>query len=83
MSNEYVLLVEKEEMWAKMLMQVLRDNEISCTALPVHGAGFIIQTGLQEQLRVYVPAESMAKASELLEMLFSAEAIPAEEADNE
>ena len=35
MSNEYVLLVEKEEMWAKMLMQVLRDNEISCTALPV------------------------------------------------
>ena len=66
-----------------MLMQVLRDNGISCTALPVHGAGFIIQTGLQERLRVYVPAQSLPQAAELLEALFSAEAIPAEEADNE
>ena len=39
MNNGYVLLVEKEEMWAQMLIQVLKDNNIPCSALPVHGAG--------------------------------------------
>ena len=36
MDNGYELLVEKEEMWAQMLMQVLQDNDIPCTALRSH-----------------------------------------------
>ena len=75
MNNEYVLLVEKEEMWAKMLIQVLEDHSIPCSALSVHGAGFVIKTGMQERLKVYVPSESLPQASELLQELFSAEIV--------
>ncbi len=37
MNTDYTLLAEKEGMWAEMLMQVLRDNGIPCTAIPVYG----------------------------------------------
>lgn len=79
MNNEYVLLVEKEEMWAKMLMQVLEDNNVPCTALPVYGTGFTIKTGTQERLKVYVPSENLPQATELLQELFSAEIVQTEE----
>ena len=73
MNQEYVLLVEKEEMWARMLMEVLKDNGVACTSVPVHGAGFALKTGMQDSLRVFVPAEQLAQAKELQEALFSAE----------
>ena len=72
MNGEYVFLAEKEEMWAQMLMEVLQDNGVSCTAMPVCGAAFALKTGKQECLRVYVPEDQEEKARELLEMLFSA-----------
>ncbi len=71
MNNGYELLTEKEAMFAEMLMQVLRDNGIPCTAMPVQGAGFSLATGLQERKNVYVPAEHIARARELHEELFS------------
>lgn len=71
MHTDYEFLVEREEMWAKMLMEVLEDNGIPCTALPVYGAGLTIQTGMLEQLRVFVPKKDKAKAEELLQALFS------------
>ena len=73
MNQEYVLLVEKEEMWARMLMEVLKDNGVACTSVPVHGAGFALKTGMQDSLRIFVPAEQLAQAKELQEALFSAE----------
>ena len=79
MDNGYVLLVEKEEMWAQMLMQVLEDNNVPCAALPVYGAGFAIKTGIQERLKVYVPSENLPQATELLQELFSAEIVQDEE----
>ena len=82
MNNGYVLLVEKEEMWAQMLIQVLKDNNIPCSALPVHGAGVIIKTGIQERLKVYVPSENMPQASELLQELFSAEIVQDEDSSD-
>jgi hypothetical protein len=75
MEDGYVLLLEKEEMWAKMLIHVLEDNNVSCAAIPVYGAGFSIKTGTQERLKVYVPAENLPQAAELAEELFSAELI--------
>lgn len=78
MRDGYVLLVEKEEMWAKMLIQVLEDNNIPCTAIPVYGAGFSIKTGTQERLKVYVPVDNRTQATELVEELFSAESIQEE-----
>ena len=79
MDNGYVLLVEKEEMWAQMLMQVLEDNNVPCAALPVYGVGFAIKTGIQERLKVYVPSENLPQATELLQELFSAETVQDEE----
>ena len=79
MSLGYVLLVEKEEMWARMLMQVLEDHKIACTALPVYGAGFSIKTGTQERLKVYVPSQNLPQAAKLLQELFSAELLDEDE----
>ena len=79
MNDRYVLLVEQEEMWARMLMQVLEDNNIPCASLPVYGAGFAIKTGTQERLKVYVPSENLPQATELLQELFSAEIAQDEE----
>jgi hypothetical protein len=75
LNNGYVLLEEKEEMWAQMLMDVLQDNQIPCTSLPVYGAGFAARTGMQERLKVFVPAQHLPQATELLQALFSAEVI--------
>jgi hypothetical protein len=66
-------------MWAKMLMEVLTDNSIPCTALPVHGAGLVMRTMAQERLKVFVPSADLTRASELVEALFSAEAVLEEE----
>ena len=79
MNDEYVLLTEQEEMWARMLIQVLEDNGSSCTTLPVYGAGFSIKTGMQDSLKVFVPSEKLSQAEELLQELFSAEPIREEE----
>lgn len=75
MSDGYVLLVEKEEMWAKMLMQVLEYNNVPCTASPVYGAGFALKTGMQERLKIYVPSKNLPQATELLQELFPTEII--------
>ena len=75
MNSEFVLLVEKEEMWAQMLIQVLEDNHIPCASLPVFGAGFALRTGTQDRLKVYVPAEYLPQATVLVEELFSADSI--------
>lgn len=71
MNANYELLVEKEAMWAEMLLQVLKDNNVPCTALPVHGAGLVMKTGVQERLKIFVPSESKSQAEELLNELFS------------
>ena len=73
MMNGYEMLVEKEEMFAQMVTQVLQDNEIPCAVLPVNGAGFVIKTGVQDRLQVYVPVERLKQARELLRELFPTE----------
>ena len=73
MNTDFKLLTEKDEMWAKMLMEVLKDNNIPCTALPVNGAGLSINAGIPEHLKIYVPEENMAQAQELLQELFTEE----------
>ena len=70
MNNGYEFLVEKEAMWAEMLEQVLKDNDIPCVAIPVYGAGLALKAGLQERFKILVPNERMAEAEELLHELF-------------
>ena len=70
MNGDYEFLAEKEAMWAEMLEQVLKDNGIPCVAVPVFGAGFTMKTGVQDRLRIFVPAESRPVAEDLLHELF-------------
>ena len=79
MNGGYVLLTEKEEMWARMLMEVLEDNGVSCAALPVCGAGFSMHTGIQERWSIFVPERELPRAEGLLRELFSAENTSEEE----
>ena len=71
MNNGYEFLTQKEEMWAKMLIEVLDDNGIPYMVRPTNGAGFSIHTGQQDLLNVYVPSEYLTRASELVEELFN------------
>ncbi|MCR5663859.1 MAG: DUF2007 domain-containing protein [Oscillospiraceae bacterium] len=71
--NQFQLLTEKEAMWAEMLMEVLKDNGVPCTAMPVFGAGFSMRTGTPERLKIYVPREKIPDAQELMEELFPME----------
>ena len=73
MNGEFILLAEKEAMWAEMLTEVLRDNGVSCATVPVVGAGFSMRTGTPERLKVYVPEDRLEAARELLEELFPAD----------
>ena len=71
MDQNYKILVETEEMWAKMLMEVLDEYEIPHTAKSVYGAGLVIRAGLQERLEIYVPDAYFEQASALAEELFA------------
>ncbi len=74
MDSEFILLTEKEAMWAEMVMEVLRDNGVPCASMPVLGAAFSMRTGTPERLKVYVPEEKRAEAQELMAELFPEEA---------
>lgn len=67
---DYTFLAEKEEMWARMLMEVLEGHGISCVGQPVYGAGLVIKAGMGERLQVYVPRDRYGEAQELMEGLF-------------
>lgn len=73
MESDFVLLTERERMWAEMLTQVLEDNGIVHTAVPVYGAGMTLKAGVTERLRIYVEQKDLARAQALMEELFSSE----------
>lgn len=83
MDHDYVMLTEKEAMWAGMLEEVLKDNGVRCVSIPVFGAGVTLRAGVQERYRILVPRESKAAAEELLQALFRGEGLPADPEDPE
>ena len=73
MESEYVFLAEKPEMWARMLTEILSDNGIPCVTEPVRGAALVLQAGVPEDLRIYVPGVLLEQAEALMQALFSEE----------
>ena len=73
MSASFEFLAEKDAIWADMLMQILRENNIFCKAVPVFGAGLVMAAGVKERMKIYVPAESLIPAIELMEAFFPEE----------
>ena len=80
MTGDYVFLIEKEEIWAKVLMEVLADHGIPYAVRALYGAGFVLRTGAAEWLKIYVPADCFEKAAGLADELFSGEGVE-EDAD--
>lgn len=70
MEGDFVLLAEKEAMWAEMLMHALEEQCIPCVSQAVRGAGFSIKTGIQDRLRIFVPKEKEEAAGDILAQLF-------------
>ena len=56
MKTSYVLLHETEEIFAPILLQVLKNEGIVCSTKPVYGAGLTTSAGLAERLRIFVPS---------------------------
>ena len=83
MNHDYVLLVEKERMWAEMLEQVLKDHGILCVATPVFGAAMAVKAGVRERHHILVPKEQLAAAQELMNELFSNAELPVAPEDAE
>ncbi|MBR6570224.1 MAG: hypothetical protein IKK75_07195 [Clostridia bacterium] len=73
MSNGYKLLTERETIWAQMLMEMLRNNNIPCISSPVFGAGLVVKTSIHDRLKISVPAEQFDEAADLMEAFFSEE----------
>ena len=73
MTQQHELLVEKDAIWADILMQVLKENGIPCTAFPVYGAGVVLRAGVQERMKLYVPADQKQQAAAIMEDLFAEE----------
>ena len=73
MTQQHEFLVEKDAIWADILMQVLKENGIPCTAFPVYGAGVVLRAGVQERMKLYVPADQKQQAASIMEDLFAEE----------
>ena len=41
MDSDYVFLIEKEAMWAEMLIEALQKADIPAGSVPVYGAGLV------------------------------------------
>jgi len=72
-NSGYVFLAEKDFMWARMLMEVLENNHIPCVSTPDFRQRASAALGMGERQKIYVPAEKLSQASELLDELFSEE----------
>lgn len=70
METDYVYLTELEAIWAQMLTEVLDDQGVPYTTVPVYGAALSIGAGVRERWKLYVPAREEARARELLAELF-------------
>lgn len=70
-TTDFCFITEKEDMWAKMFMEILKDNDIAATSLPEYGAGLVMRTGIQERQRIYVQYKDLEKTLALLKETFS------------
>lgn len=72
--DDLVYLVEKQAMWAEMLMDVLRQEEIPFSYRNTLGAALAMSVGREmERYIFYVPYSYLDKAKDVVDSLFSGE----------
>jgi len=70
--TDYCFLTEKEMLWAGMLEDVLKQNDIPFFTKQILGAGLALKIGpMSERCRFYVPYSHFQEADELVEALFA------------
>ena len=81
MPDNLCFLTEREAMWAEMLEDVLKQNDIPCLTKNVLGAGLALKVGLMsERVRFYIPYLYLPNAKAIADELFPA---PQEGDENE
>lgn len=71
-SGDFCFLDERDVIFARMLLDMLRDNGIECFHQPVMGAALAMRTAPgNERYRLYVPYEKLPEARELMEAYFN------------
>lgn len=81
MPDDLCFLIEQETMWAEMLKDVLKKNDIPCLTKNVLGAGLALKVGpMLERVRFYIPYSHLQNAKVIVDELFSA---PQEGDENE
>ena len=69
--NDYILFAVREQMWAEMFIDALRDNGVDAASKPVMGAGLTAKLGmLSEELQIYIPYGSVSLANEISDLMF-------------
>lgn len=66
MNEEYELLMEKEEIWANLFIQILKKNNIDFIVKRVNGIAISMKTGCQDYLRIYVKTSEKDKVEKLI-----------------
>ena len=79
--GDLCFLTERETIWAEMLEDVLKQNDIPCLTKNVLGAGLALKVGpMSERVRSYIPYLRLQNAKAIVDELFSA---PQEGDENE
>lgn len=82
--DDYCLLTQRDSLWAGVLEDCLRQNQIPYLTQSAMGAGMTAKMGiLQETIRFYVRYAHFAQAKRLEEEFFSAAADENKEDENE
>ncbi len=72
LSNDACFLCEKQMMWAEMLAEALKNNDIPVFLKKRMGMGMALKVGLMmEHCKVYVPFSCLQKSEEIVDELFS------------
>lgn len=71
LEDDYCFLIEKEVLWAEMLMEVFEKENIPYIAYPTYGAGLSIKMGLYSEIfKFYVPYQFLNKAVLIVKNMF-------------
>ncbi|NMD37203.1 MAG: hypothetical protein GYA87_00810 [Christensenellaceae bacterium] len=82
--DDLVYIVEKRAMWAEMLMDVLRQEEIPFSYRNILGAALSMSVGREKESYIfYVPYIYLDKAKNIVESLFSGEGFEIDPEDSE
>lgn len=71
-SDDLCFLTEKEMIWAEMLEDILKQNNIPCLTKKALGIGMALKVGpMLERVKFYVPYFYLPEAEIIVESLFS------------